>query len=304
MTRSLQTVFASVELENPLVLASGILGVSPSLAFRVAKSGAGAVTLKSVGCAEQMGHANPSVVAWDHGLLNAVGLSSAGYAELIAEWKNVVHFPVPLFVSIFAPSVAGFAEAAEHLVSLKPAMIELNVSCPNSDNHGQLFGVDPASAAAVVEAVKAVAGKIPVMPKLTPQASDIGSVARACEEAGADAICAINTVSGMAINIEARSPVLDFKKGGLSGPAIKPVAVRCVWDIFESVDIPVLGLGGVLTGRDAIELLQAGASAVGIGSGVYYRGWNVFEMVCGEMGQWMDQNGFDSVASLSGIAHE
>jgi len=153
--------------------------------------------------------------------------------------------------------------------------------------------------------VKDVSGRVPVMPKLTAQALDIARVARACEEAGADAVAAINTVGpGMLINIEARKPVLGYKRGGISGPAIRPVAVRCVYDIYEAVDIPILGIGGVTEGRDAIELMQAGATAVGIGSGIYYRGIGVFKKVCEEMKIWMKQNGCKDVKKLVGAAHE
>ncbi len=165
-----------------------------------------------------------------------------------------------------------------------------------------IFGVSEDACSEVVSAVKAVID-VPLIVKLTPQAPDIGGVAKACEDAGADAICAINTVGpGMVIDIESRTPVLAFKKGGLSGPMVKPIAVRCVYDIYERVNIPIIGLGGISCGEDAIEMIMAGASLVGIGSAVKYRGINVFQYVNDEMNQWLGHHG-TSIDQIIGAAH-
>lgn len=300
----LSTVFAGIELKNPTVLASGIWGTNAELLLRVANSGAGAITIKSIGPNEREGHNNPTVAAWEHGLLNAVGLPSAGYKEMEEEWKILEKSPVPIIASIYGANVLEFAEVAKAVAGKKPAIIEANISCPNSEKHGQVFGTNAEASAEVISAVKKEIGKIPLIAKLTPQALNIAEIALACEQAGADAICAINTVQGMLINIEARKPVLHFKKGGISGPAIKPVAVKCIWDIFEAVKIPILGMGGACAGRDAIELMQAGATAVGIGSGVYYEGIGIFKKICDEMEEWMKANGYKSVKELVGIAHD
>ncbi|MFH0835364.1 MAG: dihydroorotate dehydrogenase [Candidatus Micrarchaeota archaeon] len=296
--------FCGSRLRNPTVLASGVLGITAAQLKRAEDGGAGAVTMKSIGPEERVGNRNPTCVALQHGMLNAMGLPSPGYEAMEEEWRDLKKMKIPVFASIYGASVEDFRRVAAYVAERKPALIELNISCPNTAEHGQIFGFEPSIAADVVEAVKVVSGKVPVSVKLTPNTGKIAAVARACEEAGADAICAINTVAGMAINIEARKPVLSFKKGGYSGPAIKPIAVRCVYDLYETVGIPVLGVGGITTGRDAIEMMEAGASAVGIGSGVYYRGPNVFKLVCDEMREWMRCNGVSSVKSLVGAAHD
>jgi dihydroorotate dehydrogenase (NAD+) catalytic subunit len=251
------------------------------------------------------GHRNPTVLAYEWGVINAVGLPSSGYTDMEGELARIREVKAPVFVSIYGASVDEFVEVAEAVARHKPALIELNVSCPNTKAEGMVFGCSEKLTSEVVSVVKDVAGKIPVMPKLTPQALNIAGVAKACEEAGADAIAAINTVGpGMLINIEARKPVLDYKRGGISGPAIRPIAVRCVYDIYEAVDLPILGMGGVTEGRDAVEMMQAGASVVGIGSGIYYRGIEVFSKVCEEMKVWMRENGCKNAKELVGAAHE
>ena len=204
--------------------------------------------------------------------------------------------------SIYGGSVKEFETVARYVSEPNPDFIEINISCPNSDQHGMLFGVDPLAASAVTAAVKKVITQ-PLIAKLTPAAPNIGAIAKACEEAGADAICAINTAGpGMVIDIESRKPVLAFKKGGLSGPMIKPIAVRCVYDIYQNVSIPIIGLGGISTGEDAIEIMMAGASLVGIGTAVRYRGIDVFDKVCNEMDQWLaDHN--TTREDIIGAAH-
>ena len=301
----LKTDFCGIGMKNPLVLASGILGINAGLLKRVEKCGAGAVTTKSIGPEFRAGHDNPTVLPWECGIINAVGLPSAGIEnarEEIAEIKK--ELKIPLIVSIYGSKKEEFVKVASAVKEFNPDMIEINISCPNSEKHGQLFSFEPESAFQIVSAVKNAAGKIPVMPKLTPNTHKIVEVAKACKEAGADAICAINTVQGMMINIEARKPVLCFGKGGISGPAIRPIAVRCIYDIYREVDLPILGVGGVTTGRDAIELIEAGASAVGIGSAVYYRGPEVFSAVAKEMEAWMKENGVSSIKELIGVAHD
>jgi len=300
----LETSIAGLKLRNPTVLASGILGTSAELLKRVIEEGAGAATMKSIGPEERMGHPNPSVIAWEHGLLNAVGLPSPGFANMEEEWKELEDRDFPLIASIYGATAEEFALVAGNVAPQKPDAIEVNISCPNTREHGQIFGVSEKASAEAVKAVKKEIGKIPLIAKLTPQAFNIGAIAKSCEEAGADAICAINTVGGMCIDIEARKPVLFNRFGGLSGPAVKPVGIKCVYQIFESVKIPILGMGGITTGRDAIEYVQAGATAVGIGSGVYYRGMGVFRKVCEEMEKWMKENGVESLEEIRGCGHE
>lgn len=298
----LETDLVGIRLHNPTVLASGILGVNAKMLIRVANAGAGAVTTKSIGPKENPGHKNPTVIGLEHGLLNAVGLSTAGYQNMEEEWTELKKLKVPLIASIYGKSVEDFKKVTESVVSRKPAIIELNISCPNVK--GQIPGCNPEATYEIVSAVKDVSAGIPVMPKLTPNTHLIVEVAKSCEEAGADAIAAINTISAMAINIEAKKPVLAFKKGGYSGRAIKPVAVRCVYDIYENVKIPILGIGGITNGEDAIEMIEAGASAIGLGSAVYESGIDIFKNVCSEMKEWMKENRVKKVRGLIGVAHE
>lgn len=300
----LKTDFAGIELQNPTVLASGILGTNFALMQRIAKEGgAGAVTMKSIGPLERAGHANPSVVEWEHGLLNAVGLPSPGYGNMAEEWAELEKREFPLIASIYGASAEEFSLVAKNVALHRPDAVEINISCPNTKEHGQIFGTSEKASAEVVSAVKKEIGSIPLIAKLSPQAQNIAAIASACEKAGADAVCAINTVAGMCIDIDAKRPVLANKFGGISGPAVKPVGIKCVYQIYESVKIPILGMGGISTGRDALEYVMAGATAIGIGSGVYYRGIGVFKKVCGEMQQWMKQNRVQSLEEIRGAAH-
>jgi len=295
--------FLGIKLKNPMVLASGVLGNSKDILERVHENGCGLVTMKSIGPEPRDGHNNPTVIDLGCGLINAVGLPSPGYLNMENEWKDLKNRDFPIIASIYGGSVKEYKMVAEFVSLKKPDFIEINISCPNSEKHGMIFGVNPQSSHDVVAAVKKVIN-VPLIVKLTPQALNIGDIAKACEDAGADAICAINTLGpGMVIDIEARMPVLSFKKGGLSGPMIKPVAIRCVFDIYKAVDIPIIGLGGITTGEDAIEMIMAGASLVGIGSAVRYRGIDVFQTVSDEMEAWfLDHH--CSLDDIKGAAHE
>ena len=294
-------------MKNPLVLASGVMGTSESLLKRVALGGAGAVTAKSCGPVERTGHPNPVMVDWGHGLLNAIGLTNPGAEEevtlLKAAREELVLLGVPLFASIFAGTEEEFARVAEIIARAKPALIEVNISCPNvRDDFGTPFAADPETASAVTKAVKSAVGDLPIAVKLAPNVPDIGRIAAAVVNAGADAITAINTMPGMVIDPEAAQPVLSNRTGGISGPALKPIALRCVAEIAKSVDVPIIGTGGVLTGRDAIEMLMAGATAVGVGSAFWYRGADALTLIVEEMRNFMDKNGYDSIGELIGKA--
>ncbi len=294
--------FLGKTLKNPLVLASGILGNSSDILERVHEQGCGLVTMKSIGPESRDGHKNPTVIDLGCGMINAVGLPSPGYLNMEKEWECLEKRNFPVIASIYGGSVEEFQQVAKFVSLKKPDFIEINISCPNSEKHGMIFGINPESSHSVVRAVKKVIN-VPLIAKLTPQAPDIAHIAKICEDAGADAICAINTVGpGMVIDIESQMPVLAFKKGGLSGPMIKPVAVRCVYDIFQAVNIPIIGLGGVTTGKDAIEMIMAGATLVGIGSGVKYRGIDIFKRVIKEMNIWFSKHGL-AIEEIKGAAH-
>lgn len=298
---------AGVCLPNPLVLASGIVGTSAALLIRVARLGAGAVTAKSATRLPRAGHPSPILFDWGHGLINAVGLTNPGaegMAEILRAAKaGLAPLGVPLIASVFAASVEEFVEVARILAAAGPDLIELNLSCPNvASEYGEIFAASPKATAEAVAAVKA-AVPCPVLAKLAPHVPDIARIARAAEEAGADGITAVNTMPGMVIDVEAGRPVLTNREGGISGPALKPIAVRCVYEIARAVRIPIIGTGGVLTGEDAIEMIMAGATAVGVGSAVAYRGLGAFQAIRAEMEGWLAAHGYRCLAEIRGLAH-
>lgn len=303
---NISTRLCGIKLENPTVLASGILGTTGASLVNVAKHGAGAVTSKSIGLEERAGHPNPVLVEWEKGFINAVGLSNQGVDESIEEIRYAVkHSSSPVIASIFGATVKDFGIIAKLISKAKPKAIEVNISCPNVEaEFGKPFGTDAAISAKVTRIVKKNTS-IPVIVKLSPNVPNIKLIALAIEKAGADAISAINTVGpGMVINIETAKPILANKVGGVSGPAIRPIAVRCVYDIYSVVKIPIIGIGGVTYGRDAIEMFMAGASAVGIGTAVYYRGIDVFRKVSEEIKEFMLKNGYGSLKEIIGRVHE
>jgi len=302
-------ILCGIKLKNPTILASGILGISSELLVNVAKAGAGAVTSKSCGLLPRAGHPNPTVLAWEHGLINAVGLSNPGVEEEIKELKKarveLGKLRVPLIASFFADKVDNFALLAEKLSEAKPDFLEVNISCPNTESDlGRMFAAEAKTAATVTRAVKKQT-KIPLMVKLSPNVTDIKEIAKAVEAAGADAISAINTVGpGMFIDIESGRPILANKVGGLSGPAIRPIAIAKVFEICSVVKIPVIGIGGVTYGKDAVEMMMAGASAVGVGSAVYYRGIKVFTKINQEIKEFMRDHRFQKLSEFRGIVYK
>lgn len=295
--------FLGKELKNPTVLCSGILGNSYEILKEVYDNGCGLVTLKSIGPKPRDGHNNPTVLNFGAGLINAVGLPTPGYWNMDNEWEKLSKRNFPIIASIYGACSDDFLEVAKYVASKGPDFIELNISCPNTKNEGMIFGVDPKSTFEVVSKVKSIVKNIPIIPKLTPQAINIGEIAKACEKAGADAICAINTVGpGMVIDIESGMPILDYKRGGVSGNAIRPIAIRCVYDIYENVKIPIIGMGGISNGRDAIEMMMAGASLVGIGSAIYSEGIDVFNKVNKEVDGWLKSHK-KKLSDIIGVAH-
>jgi dihydroorotate dehydrogenase (NAD+) catalytic subunit len=297
---------AGIRLATPLVLASGIWGTSPTLLERAARAGAGAVTAKTCTLAPRRGHRNPTAIDWGHGLLNAMGLPNPGAEEEVELLREAARLlaplEVPLIASIAADSVEDFGRAAAIVSDAHPALIEVNISCPNVESSGQMFASSAESAAAVTRQVKART-PIPCLVKLSPNVPDIAAVARAVAEAGADGITAINTMPGMLIDAESGSPVLANSSGGISGAALKPIALRCVFEIAEAVSLPIVGTGGVLTGTDAVEMLSAGAAAVGVGSAIVTRGTAAITLVLEELRQWLADRGFASLDKVRSRAH-
>jgi dihydroorotate dehydrogenase (NAD+) catalytic subunit len=298
----LETNLCGIKLRNPTILASGILGVTKDTIKRIEKSGAGAATLKSLCHEERFGNPNPTMFGYGNVFLNAVGLPGQGIDSAVNDFKRLDDAGIPVIGSIYGYKVEQFGIVAKKMAALKPAMIEIDISCPHMD-YGKPYYADAELCAKVTREVKKNSGKIPVSAKLSPNVYDIKDIAHAAEKAGADAITAINTANGMYIDIDARRPVLANKTGGLSGPALKPIAIRCVYDISESVRIPIIGTGGITTGKDALEMVMAGATGIGVGTAVFYRGVNVFRKICSEMEQWMKKNKVKSLDEIRGCAH-
>ncbi|MBN1425701.1 dihydroorotate dehydrogenase [Candidatus Fermentibacteria bacterium] len=303
---SLRTVLAGVILESPLVLASGVLGLTASSLARIASAGAGAVTTKSFGTEPRAGHKGPSVVPYPQGILNCVGLSNPGADAMIREIRAYRALSsAPVIASVFGRTVEEFGDVTARAREAVPDLIEANVSCPNvAAEFGAPFGADFESCAAVTRAVKRNAGPIPVAVKLTVNCPGIGRMARVCEENGADIITAVNTIGpGMLIATEVCRPVLSNLVGGVSGPAIFPVALRAVWEVRAHTALPIIGTGGVCTADDALQMLMAGATAVGVGSAVYHGGIDVFQNINGGVEAFLAERGLSSPASLIGSAH-
>ena len=295
----------NIKLVNPTILASGILGTTKALLRRVAENGAGAVTIKSVSIEPREGHKNPTVITFEGGMLNAVGYSNPGVDAAAIEFASIEDVGAPVIASVIGTQQEDFVQVINRLSESRFSAIEIPLSCPHTPGFGMLAGQGtPQTTFDITSAVRKVT-KLPLFVKISPNIPEICTVAKAAEDAGADAITAVNSMGpGMAINIEAQKPVLSFKVGGVTGDALRPIAIRCVYDIYKAVKIPIIGVGGISTGRHAIEMIMAGASAIGIGTGIYYRGIDVFKKVCEEMTQWMQENGFYSINSIVGIAHD
>jgi len=302
---NLETKFCGVTFKNPLVVASGVLGVTAASLRNVVCHGAGGVTTKSIWLNEHIGHPNPVMVVNEHYMLNAVGLPDAGIEKAKLEMsKYMTNKPAPVIASIVAGRADDFAEVAAQVSKLRPDIIEVNISCPNvEDELGKPFACSRVDAAMVTSIVRKMT-RIPVVVKLSPNVANIVEIARACVDAGADGICAINTVGpGMMIDLETREPVLANKVGGVSGPAIKPIAIKAVYDIHKALPgTPIIGTGGVMTGEDAIEMIMAGATLVGVGTAVYYRDVACFGLIAKEMVAWGKAHGIKKIGDLRGTA--
>jgi dihydroorotate dehydrogenase (NAD+) catalytic subunit len=302
MSNRLVTEIAGLKLANPTMLAAGILGMSGPSLRRAAEAGAGAVISKSMGLKPRVGYSNPTLVQVDCGLLNAMGLPNPSVHHFVEEISEAKKGGVPVIISVYGFSSEDFGEAAKVATEAGADALELNVSCPHVEKTGSEIGQSPQLVAKVVEKVKNTVNK-PVFVKLTPNVTDITEIAEAAVKAGADAITAINTVRAMAIDVETTRPVLANKVGGLSGPAIKPIAIRCVYEVYRKVKIPVIGCGGVTTWQDAVEFMLAGASAVQIGTAIAFEGLGVFKSIADGIDSYLENMNFGSVKEIVGLSH-
>lgn len=286
------------------VLASGILGVTGYSMLKVAQSGAGGITCKSISKIERKGHPTPVVQVFQSGVINAVGLSSTGVERTMNELKTLKNnSDAVVIASIFAGTVDEFGETASLVDDKICDMIEVNISCPNvADEFGLPFASDPKLSGEITRVVKNNT-KLPVIIKLSPNYPNICDVARSCENNGADGITAINTLGpGMLIDIHTYRPKLSNKKGGVSGPAIFPIALRCVYDLYKAVKIPIIGMGGLTEAEDAIQMVAAGATLYGVGTGILYKGLSIFQTINEEIDNYLAEKNM-KYEELIGIAH-
>jgi len=287
-----------IQLTNPLMLAAGIMGTTGGSMKRIALAGAGALVTKSIGLEPKSGHSNPSMVEVDCGYLNAMGLPNPSYKNFQQEIDPAKEGRITVIASIFGGCALDFSEIAG---TIHADAFELNVSCPHAHGYGAEIGTDPALVEDITRAVKKTVN-VPVWVKLTPNVTNIKSIALAAQSGGADAVVAINTVRAMAIDIESGYPILGNKFGGLSGRTIKPVAVKCVYDLYEALDIPVIGVGGISDWKDAVEFIMAGAQAVEIGSAIG-NNINIFNVISSGMEVFLKQKEW-TLKDIYGMAHQ
>jgi dihydroorotate dehydrogenase (NAD+) catalytic subunit len=298
--RNLSVEIGRLRLRNPVMTASGTFGYGEEYAPYVDLSRLGAIVVKGLSLKPRMGNPPPRIVETPCGMLNAVGLQNVGVNVFIREkLPFLAQFDLPVIANIFGESVEEYVKVAEILSQASGVHgLEVNISCPNVKRGGIAFGADPDMAADVTRRVKA-STDLPVIVKLTPNVTDIAEIAESVEAAGADAISLINTITGMSVDIERRVPHLRSITGGLSGPAIKPVALRMVWQVIQRVSVPVIGLGGIMTARDALEFLIVGARAVQVGTAHFIHPHAAIDILKG-IEDYLEQHQFDDINQLIG----
>ena len=289
-----------LQLDNPVMTASGTFGYGEEYAPYVDLNEIGAVIVKGISLERRNGNAPPRIIETASGMLNAIGLANVGVDVFISDKMPFLRrYRTKVIVNVYGESIEEFQRLAEILTKVEGVhALELNISCPNVEKGGIAFGVEAAQANEVTRAVRRCT-TLPLIVKLTPNVTDITEIAIAVQEGGADAVSLINTLKGMSIDVEKRMPHLKNITGGLSGPAIKPVAVRMVWEVSRKVSIPVIGIGGILTAEDALEFILAGASAVQIGTGNFLNPAVTVEVVTG-IGSYLERHGFSHVREIIG----
>lgn len=299
---SLKTEVGGITLEKPGMVASGIMDETGPSMVRMLENGAGAVVTKSVGLVPNAGHANPCFMEVEGGYVNAMGLPNPGI-ELFKEEMEVAVPKGRIIGSVYGATPDDFSTLAGKMEDYGACAVELNLSCPHAKGYGMEVGTDPAMVKAIVSAVKSTVS-IPVWAKLTPNTHILADIGRSVQDAGGDAVVAINTLKAMVISPEFARPILSNKFGGLSGSAVKPVGVRAIYDLRSVLDIPLIGVGGITNWRDAAEYIMAGASAFQVGSAIGTVGIDVFDRINGGLSAFMDEYGYSSIQSMVGVAHE
>ncbi|GGC80862.1 dihydroorotate dehydrogenase B (NAD(+)), catalytic subunit [Thalassobacillus devorans] len=302
MTR-LRLSMPGLDLKNPIMPASGCFGFGKEFSEFYDLSELGAVIIKAATGETRYGNPTPRVAETSAGMLNAIGLQNPGVDRIISEeLPYLSEYNAPVIANVAGSTVEEYVEVAEkisrdHTINA----LELNISCPNVKEGGVQFGTDAALAAEVTRQVKQ-ASEVPVYVKLSPNVTDIVGMAKAVEKAGADGLSMINTLAGMRLDLHRRKPIIANQTGGLSGPAIKPIAIRMIYQVYQEVDIPIIGMGGIETVEDIIEFLLAGASAVAVGSANFKNPFICKELI-DQLPEAMERYGFDQVEEMIGGAH-
>ena len=299
----LRVTLAGIPLRNPFLLASGVWGESGASLAGAWNHGAGGVITKSIGSAARPGYANPTVETYGRwGFLNAMGLPNPGIDEYPQEIEIARAAGATVIGSVFAHDAAEFAELARRMEATGVVAIELNLSCPHAEGLGSEVGGSPEAVEEITHRVSR-AVHVPVIAKITPNSADPAALAEAAERGGARAISAINTLRALAIDTRLRRPTLSHGLGGLSGAAIKPVGLACVWQIYDRVRIPIVGVGGIMTAQDALEYIMAGARAVEVGTAVAFDGIGVFRSLATDLDRLLDEHGILRIEDAVGAAH-
>ncbi|UPU37960.1 dihydroorotate dehydrogenase [Geomonas paludis] len=296
----MSVVLAGIQMRNPVMTASGTFGYGAEFADYLDLESIGAMVTKGLSLKPKAGNPTPRIVETPGGMLNAIGLQNVGIDAFIEQkLPYLKDVNTPVIANLYGNTLEEYGEVASRLDGLAGvAGIEVNISCPNVKQGGIVFGTDPGAAQEVVSLVKRNTSK-PLIVKLSPNVTDVVLMAKACADAGADALSLINTLTGMAIDLDRRRPVLANVTGGLSGPAIKPVALRMVWQVAKAVKLPLIGIGGIMNGRDALEFMLAGATAIQVGTASFLDP-SAAQRIAGEMEQYLVENGIDNVRSLIG----
>ena len=292
---------SELKLNSPLILASGILGVSYSTMKRLVDAGLGAITTKSIGPKPRKGYKNPSIVEVYPGtFLNSVGLGNPGIDNFITEIKEIKKFNFPLIVSVFGNTVESYIKVALKAEQAGADAVEINISCPHAEVAS--IGIDKNLTYDIVESMKKEL-KVPLFVKLNPNVTNLGEIALAAQKGGADAVVAINTIAAMKVDINTKRPILSHGSGGLSGKAIHPIAVKMVYDLYKILEIPIIGCGGASNWQDIIEFILVGASAVQIGTALH-QGFDIITDIINGLKKFLLDNNYSSISELKGLAHE
>ncbi|MDO4794334.1 MAG: dihydroorotate dehydrogenase [Brachymonas sp.] len=291
---------AGMALRNPIMTASGTFGYGEEFAPYMDLQTIGAIVTKGLSLKPRAGNPTPRIIETPAGMLNAIGLQNVGIDAFVEKKVPFLRtIDTPCIANFFGGTVDEYVEVARRLDAVpEVAALEMNISCPNVKEGGIVFGSDPQCAASVVAACRKATGK-PLIVKLSPNVTDVVTMAKACVDAGADSLSLINTLVGMAIDVKTRRPVLANITGGLSGPAIKPIALRMVWQVARAVDVPLIGIGGIMSATDVVEFLLAGATAVQVGTASFVTP-GISQQIAHDLQHWMQENGVDDVRSLIG----